>query len=418
VAYAGSRQAIHRSDDGGQTWQRFGRSDGTWGPPGIIAGMPIDMQCDPDDPMRIFVNNYLGGNFLSTDGGQSWVSASEGYTGAQIGEVHVVPEMPSHIYAGGRSGLFSSQDGGQTWTGLANPGPGITGADMNEVLSMALDPSDPLHLMAVAEAGTIHSADGGQSWQMTTGLDESAPDIAFAPSDSDLVYAAVVPEECGDLLAAPADQSQCDQPEAGLYVSMNGGLAWSPAGGSQPLGKAMVSLAVHPTNAQIVYAGTFIHGVLKSTDGGQTWTSGTGLPGGATVLSLAISTTDPDILFAGLGEGGIYRSVNGGESWTDASAGLNPGAHIKSVVVDPTGSQIVYAADHRSGVYVSTNGGDSWQPLDDGLVHKTAHALTLSGDGTVLYLGTWGDGVYRLGTTQTERTYGIYLPVLLRQAGR
>jgi len=65
VAYAGSSDAIYRSDDGGHTWQRFGRPGGTWGSPGIVAGFPIDMQCDPEDPMRVFVNNYLGGNFLS-----------------------------------------------------------------------------------------------------------------------------------------------------------------------------------------------------------------------------------------------------------------------------------------------------------------------------------------------------------------
>jgi photosystem II stability/assembly factor-like uncharacterized protein len=416
VAYAASANAVYRSDDGGYSWQRFGREDDTWGPPGIIAGFPIDMQCDPVDPMRVFVNNYLGGNFLSTDGGQTWVTASHGYTGAQIGQVHVAPQLPWIIYASGRSGLFRSEERGESWIGLANPGPGMSGAGMNEVASMALNPENPSHVLAHAEVGTIYSFDGGESWQTCTGLPEPVPAMAFAPDDPAQIYAVLVPQDCLDFPNAPPDRSECDQPDVGLYVSRDGGISWLPAAGEQPSGKAMISLAVHPTNSNIVYAGTFIYGVLKTTNGGENWTSGTGLPPNATILNVAIAPSDPDLLFAGLDGAGVYRSTDGGGSWTHSSAGLNPGAQIKSIVVDPTDSQIVYVADHRSGVYVSTNGGDTWQALNDGLVHRTSQALTLSDDGTVLYLGTWGDGVYRLGTPPIERGYPIYLPLILGQA--
>jgi photosystem II stability/assembly factor-like uncharacterized protein len=126
---------------------------------------------------------------------------------------------------------------------------------------------------------------------------------------------------------------------------------------------------------------------------------------------LAIAPSDPDIIFAGFDGAAVYRSTNGGESWIQSSAGLNPGALIKSIVVDPTDSQIVYAADFFSGVYFSTNGGDTWQAINDGLLHRTANALTLSQDGTVLYLGIEGDGVYRLGTPEPTR---VYLPVVVR----
>jgi photosystem II stability/assembly factor-like uncharacterized protein len=226
-----------------------------------------------------------------------------------------------------------------------------------------------------------------------------------------LVYAVLVPDECVDPGTAPADKTECDEPDVGLYVSANGGVSWSPAGGAEPSAKAMISVAVHPTNPDIVYAGTFIYGVLKTSNGGETWTSGTGLPPNAKVISLAIAPSDPDTIFAGLDGAAVYRSTNGGESWVQRSDGLNPEAQIKSIVVDPTNSQIVYAADFFSGAYVSTNGGDTWQAINDGLVHRTAQALTLSQDGTVLYLGIEGDGVYRLGTPQPTR---VYLPAVVR----
>jgi len=177
----------------------------------------------------------------------------------------------------------------------------------------------------------------------------------------------------------------------------------------------MISLAVHPTDPDTMYVGTFIYGVLKTENGGETWTSGTGLPTDTMVLSVAIAPSDPGIVFAGLDGAGVYRSTNGGQTWIHSSAGLNPASKITSIVVDPTDSQIVYAAEFSSGVYVSTNGGDTWQAMNEGLVHRTANVLALSGDGAVLYLGIEGDGVYRLGTP--EPPYLVHLPLQLRSAG-
>ena len=164
VAYAGSSRCIYRSDDGGHTWQRFTRADHTWGSPGVVAGFPIDMQCDPVDPMQIFINNYLGGNFLSTDGGATWVLSSDGYTGELV---NVVVATPGPVYVGSRSGVFRSDNGGEDWIGLVYPPEGMQ-TKFNEVVALAIDPADFSHLLAVPAdfGGVMHSTDGGQSWQM------------------------------------------------------------------------------------------------------------------------------------------------------------------------------------------------------------------------------------------------------------
>jgi photosystem II stability/assembly factor-like uncharacterized protein len=82
------------------------------------AGIPVDFQVDPRNPDRIFVNNYTGGNFLSTDGGGNWVLATKGYTGADLHSVAVDPLDARRVYTIGRSGPFRSDDGGATWVGL------------------------------------------------------------------------------------------------------------------------------------------------------------------------------------------------------------------------------------------------------------------------------------------------------------
>ena len=116
VAYAAGAGEFYRSEDAGLTWIPLGE----WGPAGINPGFPIDLQADPRDPMRVFVNNYGGGNFLSTDGGANWVSASTGYTGADLTDVAIAPASSATVYATGRSGPFKSVDAGGTWTGI-NP---------------------------------------------------------------------------------------------------------------------------------------------------------------------------------------------------------------------------------------------------------------------------------------------------------
>jgi hypothetical protein len=69
--------------------------------------------------MHIFVNNYQGGNFLPTDGGQTWVLASQGYTGALVKAAAVVPGQPWTVFAGNLTSFFRSDDGGSKWIGLS-----------------------------------------------------------------------------------------------------------------------------------------------------------------------------------------------------------------------------------------------------------------------------------------------------------
>ena len=112
--------------------------------------------------MRIFVNNYVGGNFLSEDGGQSWVTASKGYTGAIMHQVIVDGSEPAIVYASARSGIFNSRDGGENWQGLAR---GVARA--LECHAIAVNPVDSDHLIiTLLDAGPVPrlSYDGGQTW--------------------------------------------------------------------------------------------------------------------------------------------------------------------------------------------------------------------------------------------------------------
>lgn len=460
VVYAGSAKAIYRSDDGGDTWEKLWKpSEGLWGPPGIRAGVPIGGVVDPNHPMTIFVNNYQGGNFRSTDGGETWTDASKGYTGAKLTGIAINPVLPAMVYAVGRSGPFRSRDAGANWAGLA-----YSPAIYPEWYDVALNPSNPQEMLIADEHEGIilKSTDGGGTWRIvfdhpvagwgsgcTTGprdCHDGFRSIVYAPISPSIVYAGMSAERrtIGGFFS-PARASY------GMYKSVNGGESWAPISTGLPTATTALlnihDVAVDPTDPNIAYAGTWKNGLYKTTNGGLSWVAKNNGLTSLDVRSVAVDPKNPQIVYAGLGEGaGIYRSTNGGGQWKVANTGLKivcpsyllpigrgvegisfegppsmplnvsysssmPWTSIWDIIIDPTDSQVVYAADHHSGVHISVNSGSTWRPINDGLTMRAVTQLDIASDGQVIYAATWGGGVFRLGEVEIHTTN---LPLVLR----
>lgn len=389
IAYAGSAGAIYISEDGGASWRKVSETDDGWGPPGIRAGFPIDFEIDPENPMRIFANNYGGGNFLSEDGGRTWAAASQGYTGAQVRGVAVSPSQPGVVVAAARSGLFRSLDGGHTWQGISFP-PAFT----LEWTVIAIDPADDSHFLAGTNwDGLIHhSQDGGNTWKQVfrvphEGMGWGA--IVFAPSETGTVYA-------GTAGFGSAGSFSPEYPAAGVYRSTDGGATWEEANDETSKQAAVFGLAVDPFDAQTVYAASYNQGLLKSSDGGKTWAMLDLGRNNLHLLSVAVHPQDPAVLLAGSMQAGPFRSEDGGQTWEAAAAGLNPESTITSMQFDPTDPEIVYLADNISGVYRSQDGGRTWRQINAGLENRSINQLAISGDGRHLYAASEGMGVFRL----------------------
>ena len=390
IAYAGSADAVYRSEDGGATWDKVCGGPEGWGPPGVRAGFPIDFEVHPDDPNRIFANNYGGGNFLSTDGGRSWTVASKGYTGAQVRDIAVDPTDATRVFAAARSGLFVSTDVGENWTGLNAPPAG-----MLEWYAVTVDPTNAQHVLAASNwDGRIRqSFDAGRtltpvSLQPAGNMSWRA--FAWAPSDPRRVYA-------GTSAFFSAGTFDDRMAAAGVYVSPDGGSTWTEANDALSRNANVIDLVVDPLAAQTVYAATGNKGLLKTTDGGRTWNAlRQGLPQGLPALAAAVHPGEPHVLYAGFERAGVYRSDDFGQSWQPLPAGLNPEASVSHILFDPANSEVMYVADKLSGVYRSDNGGTIWAGINDGLRVRAVNALSLSTDGAHLYAATEGEGVFRL----------------------
>ena len=388
IAYAGNPGAIYRSEDGGATWRSASGQNG-WGPAGIQAGFPIDIQTDPRRADRLFVNNYLGGNFLSTDGGRSWQVASRGYTGAQVRDVAVCGADGRRVFAAARSGIFVSPDAGGTWIGLNHPP--VAGIEWYVV---AIDPADGRHVLGAnnCQGTLLRSRDGGRTWRgvgRRPGERMSWRAIAFAPSDPNTVYA-------GTSAFFSAGTFSDRMPAAGVYVSRSAGATWRAANDKNSDGANVAAIAVDPRNADVVYAATCDRGVLKSLNAGRQWRPARrGLPT-RDARALAIDPRNPRRIYAGTEDAGVYVSADAGATWRPCSRGMDPEASVRDIVIHPRNSKVLYAADFRNGVYRSTNGGMAWRRVNDGLSTRAVQALAISADGGVVYAATEGGGVFRL----------------------
>jgi len=158
------------------------------------------------------------------------------------------------------------------------------------------------------------------------------------------------------------------------------------------------TIAVSPTNPNIVLIGGGTGGVWRSIDGGTTFTPVTDNQVDLAVGSIAFAPSNSSIVYAGMGDKddpylgtGVLRSTDGGQTWTRVSNGtLPPLGRISQVLVDPSNSNRVYVAQYAfqqgnglivGGFYLSTDGGVNWTMTLTGtakdLVRHPTQASTL-----------------------------------------
>ena len=232
----------------------------------------------------------------------------------------------------------------------------VAGIEGASVSALAIDPLRPRTVFAAAfEAGVFRSTDGGASWRA---LNIAAPGTRI---DSVAVSAA----EPGTVYVGTG---------RGIFKSTDDGATWRGSnaglfGNESAFDRVnrlvegyVYALVIDPRTRGTVYAGTWQRGLLKSTNGGQSWRR----LGFMTVGDVVLDPQDPDTLYlAGVGafgtgarsDSGVFKSADAGRTWK--AIGLQ-GNNVDALTIDPQHPATLYAAT-ATGLFKTTNGGESWQ---------------------------------------------------------
>ena len=337
----------------------------------------------PTDANTIFVGAPSGGLWKTTDNGQSWVEFSSGLTRLGVSSIVIHPTNPNIIFiaTGDRDGndvpgygVWKSIDGGLNWSSSNS---GMGNRTVNEII---MHPTNPDIMIASASGNRIYRTnDGGLNW-VSTSIGTNAKDIAFHPSDPNIIYAS----------------------GTSLYRSADGGASFTQITSGVPSGAQRIALAVSADEPNWLYLlagnGSGLMGIYRSTDSG---------------INFSTRTTTPNIL------GYI---ISGGDSGSQAWYDL-------VIAADPTDANVIYTGGIN--IWKSTDGGANmniasyWVGSSGGVdgVHADQHALEFSPHNNVLYNGNdgglyytndqgtnWVDissglaiaQVYKIGVSQTE----------------
>ncbi len=293
-------EGLFRSTDGGESFVRA--SDGMFVECDVRA-----LVAHPQEPRTLYLGSELG-LFRSTDGADNWSRVDSPLNNQQIWALLLVPGRQDTILVGAcPARLFRSDDGGKTWNepsaSMLQECPRIL---HTRVTSFAVDPHNPETIWTGIEIdGVRRSRDGGRTWQ----------EVSQGLSSRDIHALAVVAGKDTQRLLATTNND--------VNVSVDGGETWKPqsAGTSlpckyfrglgQPCGMPHVVLL---GNGDGPPGSTGL--IARSTDGGQSW-SAARMPGrsNSTIWNFAVHPAEPHLIYASTVSGQIYRSTDAGESW-------------------------------------------------------------------------------------------------------
>jgi photosystem II stability/assembly factor-like uncharacterized protein len=258
--------------------------------------------------------------------------------------VCVHPRYPNLVFAGTADGVYRSTDHGQTFRRADFPDRGV------QIWSMLPDAAGGRRILAGGSPISVYrSDDDGETWKR-------APD-----------------------------------PHLPLHAKM-------------PFDCRVMRLAPHPLRAHEIYAVLEVSGVMRSTDGGESWNdcsadllrlaqseprlrsklvSDTEAEGMLDGHAVCTSASDPEAVIIAV-RMGLFRSDDQGRTWQDLRVDrFSPFSYGRDIKVSPQNPSTLYAclsvaASSKDGaLYRSRDVGRTWQRFDKVQPHGTLMSVAL-----------------------------------------
>lgn len=242
------------------------------------------------------------------------------------------------------------------------------------ILGLVVAPDGAMYA-ATYGFGVLLSEDGGQCWtRINRGL-YNLWTFAITRTNSGALYIGVWADGLG-----------------GVWRSTDDGRNWDFLG----LGdRQVVAVAVDPSDDNTIYAGTNLEGrgsIFRSTDGGENWEQLDTFT--HPVWAIAIDASDSDVITIGTRGSGVLRSTDGAQTFNlIGTMGNGMGSdQVFELRYAPASSPRAgeLFAGTADGVYVYDEANNVWSSF--GLSGEEVRTLEFAGD--QMYAGTWGSGVF------------------------
>jgi len=412
--FAGSYGKIIRSTDNGDSWTE---SD---------AGIPLFSNIRTlavTSTGQIFAGIPSYGVFRSLDGGDSWIKKDRGLTDTYI--TSIFADNMGRIFAGTKDGgIFYSQNNGESWAQVNR-----SGITESYISSIAINSEGHIFAGAGGCGGIFRSTDNGKGWQK------------IVIGDKDYGVQSLVINPDGYIFAIAIYCILDDYPDnVGIYRSTDNGDTWSfQKYGCRGLAinrKGHIFSAVNnricrstdngesfheieicrkwgaitaltiDSNGHI-FAGTWLEGVFRSTDNGDTWSSvNEGLPYPEPappyypleywyrIRFYCLESNSKGRVFAGTDKG-MYRFNSTVDIWEQMKHSLDNDTDIMCFMI--TEYDMIFAGSHNGSLFYSHNDGESWNRINTGCIHYHRHGVYCIGidKNDHVLMGTGGKGLYR-----------------------
>jgi photosystem II stability/assembly factor-like uncharacterized protein len=414
IVWAAHNYWVDRSADGGATWtpilnRGMQRDCATCGGAGDDFRLCLTIAIHPTNPDIVYVGTAGaqatddgGAVYQTTDGGGSWNKLNQGVNlDFRVEDIAIMPNNPdivwavtnSNGYGGSYDGtVYRSDDGGQHFTSI-DPKPATGG-----ILAVAPKPDNPDVVFVGGGYGVVQLTYEDGLWNASYPLTgcAMAQEVVFAPSDADTMYGCWM---------TPITWGGDGLPKLSRGVFDGSDWNWETVIADPQIVSTLSSLAVHPTDADIVFGGDYSLGMLVTRDHGLSWTpinegldavrvydvdvdpdqtahmlaaSGSGLYERMDAASawirrhngifkaVGFHPSDVNAYFGG-GNGYVARTIDSGATW-DYSNSLG-GVFVLDIAVDPVDTARIYITTGQYGRQVmrSLDGGDLFEAVLDGV---------------------------------------------------
>lgn len=427
--YGGVTSAIHRSTDGGDTWEQLGAAHGLPAPNTATGRIGLGIsESNPDVVYARFttneITNVFDGLYRSSDGGDNWtlvtlgaLSGVDSSFGWYFGNLRINPQDPDEVYVLGQS-LYRTSNAGSSWDQ-------IFGMHVDHH-AMEYSRNNNNLILAGNDGGVYLSQNGGNSWNKFENLpitqfynievDNTLPERLYGGTQDNNTIRTLTGNlnDWNSIWGGDGFHVNVD-PSNNNFVyaeAQFGNLGRSTDGGNNfqsaldgidfnDRNNWNTPVVLSPFDPSIVYYGTQR---LYTSTRAVFWTAmspdltdgqhPSGSLSYGTLTAIGPSHLNLDTVYTGSDDGNVQVTFNGGTTWTNISAGL-PDRYVTAIAVSPTNDQTAYVTfsgfgflDYDPHVFKTTDGGQNWSDISGNLPSIPVNDIIISPDESLLFAAT------------------------------